>query len=169
MNSPTPVISSRNMRLTRCAPLRFSRELKRSIKWRSRSPSWPRCGTSRASARLSRGMWAYEEEPARRVLVTGLGPVSSIGIGARHFAASLRAGRCGPSPIRSFDPAGFPYSWAGEVHNFDPGRLLRRLDPAGWGRSSQFAAAAARLAADDAGLDAGSGPADRMAVVMGTT
>jgi 3-oxoacyl-[acyl-carrier-protein] synthase II len=114
-------------------------------------------------------MWAYEEEPARRVLVTGLGPVSSIGIGARHFAASLRAGRCGPSPIRSFDPAGFPYSWAGEVHNFDPGRLLRRLDPAGWGRSSQFAAAAARLAADDAGLDAGSGSADRMAVVMGTT
>ena len=109
-------------------------------------------------------------DPARRrVVVTGLGPVSSIGTGVRAFAAGLRAGRCGAAPIRSFDPTGFPHTYACEVPDFHPGRLVRRLDPVRWGRSAQFAAAAARLAADDAALDLTSVPADRVGVVMGTT
>lgn len=103
------------------------------------------------------------------MLVTGLGPVSSIGIGVPGFGSSLRAGRSGFAPIRGFNPTGFPYTFAAEVSDFDARPMLRRLDPDGWGRSSQFAAAAARLAADDAGLDDGSAEADRIAVVMGTT
>lgn len=114
-------------------------------------------------------MWPAEEQSGRRVVVTGLGPVSSIGIGVADFAASLRAGRTGYSPIASFDPSGFPYQIAGEVPEFAPERLLRRLDPAGWGRSSQFAAAAAGLAARDAGIDGGQVAAEAIAVVMGTT
>ena len=106
---------------------------------------------------------------ARRVVVTGLGPVSSIGIGVEAFAEALRAGRSGISPISSFDTTGFPYIMAGEVHDFAPEAILRRLRPAEWGRTSQFAAAAARLAVADAGLSDTELPADRTGASMGTT
>ncbi|WP_422768923.1 beta-ketoacyl-[acyl-carrier-protein] synthase family protein [Plantactinospora sp. WMMC1484] len=103
----------------------------------------------------------------RRVVVTGLGPVSSIGTGVAAFAAGLRVGRSGISPIVGFDATGFPHRDAGEVRDFVPETRLRRIDPAGWGRSSQFAAAAARLAADDGRLtDAEPG---RSGAVIGTT
>lgn len=104
-----------------------------------------------------------------RVAVTGLGPVSSIGAGVSAFADSLRAGRSGISPITSFDPTGFPNQHAGEVHDFDPADYLRRLQPARWGRSSQFAASAARLAVADSGLDLSQVAAGRAHVVIGTT
>ncbi|MEU5695831.1 beta-ketoacyl-[acyl-carrier-protein] synthase family protein [Actinosynnema sp. NPDC020468] len=102
-----------------------------------------------------------------RVAVTGLGPVSSVGTGRAAFSAALRAGRTGAAPITSFDTTGFPRVHGCEVPDFAPERLLRRLDPRGWGRTSLFAACAARLAVDDAGLadTAGGGTA----VVMGTT
>ncbi|MFE2979022.1 beta-ketoacyl-[acyl-carrier-protein] synthase family protein [Streptomyces sp. NPDC059258] len=89
----------------------------------------------------------------RRVVVTGLGPVTSIGIGIAEFGAGLRAGRSGVSPITSFDTTGFPHVMGAEVREFAPASLLRRLDPEQWGRASLFAAAAARLAVEDAGVD----------------
>jgi 3-oxoacyl-[acyl-carrier-protein] synthase II len=104
-----------------------------------------------------------------RVVVTGLGPVSSIGVGAAAFATALRAGVSGISPISSFDASGFPHRNGGEVRDFDVSRWLRRLDPQRWGRSSQFAAAAARLAAQDAKLDLELVDRSRAHAVMGTT
>lgn len=104
-----------------------------------------------------------------RVAVTGLGPVSSIGIGVSAFAEALRAGRSGISRISSFDPTGFPHQNAGEVNEFDPTRHLQRLDPAKWARSSQFAASAARLAVEDGQLDLASVQPGRMHAVIGTT
>ncbi|WP_018719850.1 beta-ketoacyl-[acyl-carrier-protein] synthase family protein [Salinispora fenicalii] len=104
-----------------------------------------------------------------RVVVTGLGPVSSIGIGVSAFTDGLRTGRSGISPISSFDASGFPHRNAGEVPDFQPERLLRRIDAARWGRSSQFAAAAARLALTDSGLDPAAVEADRVGAVVGTT
>lgn len=104
-----------------------------------------------------------------RVVVTGLGPVSSIGTGVTAFADALRTGRSGISPITSFDASGFPHRNGGEVRDFDPGHHLRRIDAANWGRSSQFAASAARLATEDAKLDL-AGVASGMAhAIMGTT
>lgn len=105
----------------------------------------------------------------RRVVVTGLGPVSSIGTGVTAFGAALRAGRSGISQITSFDPSGFPYRNGGEVRDFDPAAWLRRLPTQRWGRSSQFAAAAARLAADDAKLDLDTVDRTRAHAVIGTT
>jgi 3-oxoacyl-[acyl-carrier-protein] synthase II len=104
-----------------------------------------------------------------RVAITGLGPVSSIGTGAAAFAAALRAGRSGVAEIRSFDASGFPHRNGGEVPGFDPAALLHRLDPAEWGRSSQFAAAAARLAATDARLDVAAVDRLRAGAAIGTT
>ncbi|MFE9655872.1 beta-ketoacyl-[acyl-carrier-protein] synthase family protein [Micromonospora sp. NPDC006431] len=105
----------------------------------------------------------------RRVVVTGLGPVSSIGTGVTAFGAALRAGRSGISRISSFDPSGFPHRNGGEVRDFDPAAWLHRLPPERWGRSSQFAAAAARLAADDAKLDLDTVDRGRAHAVIGTT
>ena len=104
-----------------------------------------------------------------RVAVTGLGPVSSIGTGASAFADALRTGRSGISRIASFDPVGFPHQNAGEVRDFNPANHLRRLDLTEWGRSSQFAASAARLAALDGKLDVSSVPPGRAHAVIGTT
>ncbi|CAL9362034.1 beta-ketoacyl-[acyl-carrier-protein] synthase family protein [Streptomyces sp. Tu 3180] len=109
------------------------------------------------------------ETATHRVVVTGLGAVSSLGIGARPFIDSLRAGRSGISPIRSFDASGFDHTQAGEVHGFVPEEHLERLDPRRWGRSSQFAAAAARLAVRDAGWDTAELSARRAGSAMGTT
>jgi len=102
----------------------------------------------------------------RRVVITGIGPVSNVGIGVAEYRDALRAGRSGVGPIESFDTTGFERVVAGEVNAFDPAAILSRLDPAEWGRSSLFAAAAARLAVGDAGLEPGG---DRVAVVVGTT
>nr|AFV52176.1 ketosynthase [Streptoalloteichus sp. ATCC 53650] len=104
-----------------------------------------------------------------RIAVTGLGPVSSIGTGAAAFAAALRAGASGASPITGFDATGFPYRNAGEVRDFDPRAHLRRLDPERWGRSGQFAASAARLAVADGGLDPDRIDPARAHAVIGTT
>lgn len=89
----------------------------------------------------------------RRVVITGLGPVSSIGVGVEAFGAALRAGRSGISEITAFDASGFPHRRAGEVPDFEPAALLERLDVDGWGRTCLFAAAAARLAVRDSGID----------------
>lgn len=102
-------------------------------------------------------------------MVTGLGPVSSIGVGASEFARALRAGRSGISRITAFDPSGFPYRNAGEVRGFEPARHLQRLDPRAWGRSSLFAASAARLAVADADLRTDRIDPTRAHAVIGTT
>ena len=95
-----------------------------------------------------------------RVVVTGLGAVSSIGIGAGAFCEGLRRGLCGISKIRAFDTTGFRSDRAGEVHGFDPGPWVCQLDPRRLGRSSQFAVAAARMAIADAGIDLATVTAD---------
>ncbi|MCW2882644.1 MAG: beta-ketoacyl synthase [Sphaerisporangium sp.] len=109
------------------------------------------------------------EVASRRVVVTGLGAVSSLGTGARVFADAIREGRSGVSPIRSFDAGGFPYTYAGEVHDFEPGRVLRRLHIDEWGRSGLFAASAARLALTDADIDPEQVSAARAGSAIGTT
>ena len=85
-----------------------------------------------------------------RVVVTGLGPVSSIGSGAATFAAGLAAGLSGMAPITGFDTTGFALTGGCEVMDFDP--ELHRLDPGGLGRASLFTVAAAGLALRDAGV-----------------
>ncbi|WP_159943610.1 MULTISPECIES: beta-ketoacyl synthase [unclassified Nocardiopsis] len=105
----------------------------------------------------------------RRVAITGLGAVSSVGIGADAFASAIREGRNGTSEITSFDASGFPFRMAGEVRDFAPRDILRRADPDRWGRSGQLAAAASRLALEDSGLDPEEVSRGRSGVIMGTT
>ncbi|MEV5612340.1 beta-ketoacyl-[acyl-carrier-protein] synthase family protein [Streptomyces sp. NPDC052225] len=105
----------------------------------------------------------------RRVVITGLGAVSPVGIGADVFADAVRAGAVGTGPIESFDASAFPRANAGEVLDFDPADHLKRLDPARWGRSGLLAAAAARLAVADAGIDEEQLTAAGAGAILGTT
>ncbi|MGP3967129.1 beta-ketoacyl-[acyl-carrier-protein] synthase family protein [Streptomyces sp. 6N223] len=104
-----------------------------------------------------------------RVAVTGIGVVSSVGVGVAAFSAAIRGGRTGTSPISSFDAGGFPVTMAGEVRGFAPGEWLENINARDWGRSAQFAAVAARLAVRDAGLDPDALSRAEAGSVMGTT
>lgn len=105
----------------------------------------------------------------RRVVVTGLGAVSSIGIGVPKFLSALRAGKSGVRPISAYDTTGFEYANGCEVKDFDPWRWIETLDPAALGRATQFSVSAARMAAADAGLTADSLASLRCLVSVGTT
>ncbi|QXJ22380.1 beta-ketoacyl-[acyl-carrier-protein] synthase family protein [Actinomadura graeca] len=108
-------------------------------------------------------------ESGRRVVVTGIGVISSIGIGHDDFLAALRAGACGASPISGFDTTGFRFARAYEVPGFDPAASLRRIEPGSVGKVGAQAAAAARMAMADAGLDPASARRVRGVVAVGTT
>jgi len=89
----------------------------------------------------------------RQVVVTGVGAVTPIGLGAGGLYEGLRRERSAIDRLTRFDAAPFNCRIAGEVRDFDPAaymdaRRLRRLD-----RYAQFAVACARMAFDDAELD----------------
>ncbi|MFZ5889616.1 MAG: beta-ketoacyl-[acyl-carrier-protein] synthase family protein [Myxococcota bacterium] len=106
---------------------------------------------------------------SRRVVVTGLGAISSIGIGVAEFLAGLRAGRSGARTITAFDVSGFDHAQGCEVTDFDPDRFIRELPLAEFGRASHFTAAAARLAVEDSGLPLERLQNARSLVAVGTT
>jgi 3-oxoacyl-[acyl-carrier-protein] synthase II len=103
----------------------------------------------------------------RRAVITGLGPVTPIGIGREAFWDGLVAGRSAVRRITRFDTSALRSQIAAEV-DFDPAqfieaRALKRLD-----RYSQFAVAAARLAVDDAGLVPEREDRERIGVSLGS-
>ncbi|WP_336111686.1 beta-ketoacyl-[acyl-carrier-protein] synthase family protein [Streptomyces sp. PTD9-10] len=104
-----------------------------------------------------------------RVVVTGLGVVTSIGTGVDAFAAGLRAGRSGAKPITAFDTTGFAYSNACEITDFDPAAWITEQSPDDLGRAAQFAVAASRMAVADAGLTEEQVREVRSLVSVGTT
>ncbi|QFU90316.1 beta-ketoacyl synthase [Amycolatopsis sp. YIM 10] len=106
-------------------------------------------------------------EPAR-VVITGMGAVSSIGVGLPEFAAGLRAGRHGAGPATAFDTTGFPSELVCEVKDFrDEDWVSGDLE--GVGRPSRFALAATAMALADAGIGAEDLRARRGMVVVGST
>ena len=87
----------------------------------------------------------------RKVVVTGIGPVTPIGTGVEDFWTGLTTGRNGIRPISRFDTSDLPVKLAGEVQDFDPSAWLDTKEARRTDRFSQFAIAAARLAWEDAG------------------
>jgi 3-oxoacyl-[acyl-carrier-protein] synthase II len=105
----------------------------------------------------------------RRVVITGLGVVSSIGIGWREFWQSLLDGRSGISPVSSFDTSKHFTHNAGEVKNFRPEEFMSTEKMGELSRASQFGLAAAKLAAEDAGLAAADLAVLNAGTCIGTT
>ncbi len=89
----------------------------------------------------------------RRVVVTGLGLVSPVGIGVEPSWSALVAGQSGIGPITLFDASTFPTRIAGEVKAFEPGDFMDRKEARRNDRFIQFALAAAEMAMKDSGLD----------------
>ena len=101
-------------------------------------------------------------------LVTGIGVISSCGQDTETFWDSIVSGRSGISPLERVDTDGLRSRIGGEIKEFDPERFIpageaRRLD-----RFAQFAVAAAKMAACDAGLTVDQDSAFRIGVVLGT-
>jgi len=88
----------------------------------------------------------------RRVVVTGVGLVSPLGIGTEETWAGLREGRSGAAPITLFDAAHHSTHFACEVKGFDPLRWIEKKDVKKMDRFIQFAVAASDLATRDAGF-----------------
>jgi 3-oxoacyl-[acyl-carrier-protein] synthase II len=106
--------------------------------------------------------------PRRRVVVTGIGAVTPIGLGVEGLWDGLRLRRSAVRGVTRFDPTAFKSRIAGEVDGFHPTdhieeRRARRLD-----RFSQFTIAAARMALADAELDLRREDHDRVGAMMGT-
>jgi 3-oxoacyl-[acyl-carrier-protein] synthase II len=104
----------------------------------------------------------------RRVVVTGIGLVSPIGIGTDANWASLMAGRSGIGPITHFDASAFSARIAGEVKQFDPLRWVEKKDVKKMDVFIQFAIAAAQFAMDDAKLPITPANATRVGVFIGS-
>ncbi len=89
---------------------------------------------------------------ARRVVITGLGVVSPLGIGAEALWRAILAGNVSIDALTRFDAQKFPSRVAAEVRNFDPLDYLSKRRVQWTDRFSQFAVAASRLAVEDAGF-----------------
>src|SRR5216110_3118552 len=105
----------------------------------------------------------------RRVVITGLGPITCIGKGVEGFWKGIRSEKTGISSISGFDVSPFGVRVAGQINDwyaeefFAPHRL-KRLD-----RYAQFAVASAKLALDDAGIEYSQDkPQERIGVSFGT-
>jgi 3-oxoacyl-[acyl-carrier-protein] synthase II len=105
----------------------------------------------------------------RRVVITGLGIVSAIGIGKDAYWESLRNGKSGIRKITSFDASSYPCQVAAEVTEFDPTDFMpaqqaRRID-----RFAQLGVAAARLGIADAGLKLEGESEGAVGIILGTS
>ena len=104
----------------------------------------------------------------RRVVVTGLGAITPLGIGVAKSWQSLCQGKSGIGMVTRFDATGFWTRIAGEVKEFNPldfmdRKLVRRTD-----RFTQFALASTQMAVEDSKLIINSSNADRVGVAVGT-
>ncbi|HEX9342645.1 MAG TPA: beta-ketoacyl synthase N-terminal-like domain-containing protein, partial [Actinomycetota bacterium] len=103
-----------------------------------------------------------------RVVITGIGALSPLGLDAPSTWAAMLEGRSGIDTIAAFDPSPFPVRIAGEVRGFNPETVVSRKDARRMDRGVLFAVAAADEAVADAGLDKDSLVPERTGVVVGS-
>jgi len=105
----------------------------------------------------------------RRVVVTGLGGVTPIGLSMSEAWQSLLAGRSGIDYIASFDTTPFTVKFAAEVKGFDIGQYISRREAHRMDRFTQFAVVAGMEAMTMSGLKIANGMAERTGVVIGNS
>src|SRR5271157_3944530 len=109
-----------------------------------------------------------QADSAKRVVVSGIGMVTPLGIGKEEFGQRLFSGETAIAEIKSFDTGSFPSHLGAEVTNFNPRdfisvKNIRRMD-----KISLMAAASARMAMEDAGLQITQENRDRVGIMLGT-
>ncbi len=105
---------------------------------------------------------------SRRVVVTGVGLLSSVGIGTEETWKAIRQGVSGIGRITAFDPAAFASQIAGEVKDFNPAQFIEKKEVKKMGRFIQFAIAATEFALQSSGLKATPDVAEGVGVYIGS-
>ena len=104
----------------------------------------------------------------RRVVVTGIGMISPLGVGNEATWEGLVEGRSGIGRITKFDPSDFACQIAGEVHGFEPEKWIEKKEVKKSDTFIHYAIAASQMAVDDAGLDCPKCDGERMGVIIGS-
>ncbi len=104
----------------------------------------------------------------RRVVVTGIGMISPLGIGNEPTWQGLIEGRSGIERITKFDASAYPCQIAGEVRGFDPEQWMEKKEVKKSDTFIHYAIAAAAMAVEDAKLDCASCDGERFGVVVGS-
>lgn len=104
----------------------------------------------------------------RRVVVTGVGLLTPLGIGTEASWEAIRAGKCGIGPITQFDASAFSCRIAGEVKGFDPAQYIEKKEIKKMGRFIQFAIVAAECALSGSGLKVTPDIAESVGVYIGS-
>ncbi|WP_425060810.1 3-oxoacyl-[acyl-carrier-protein] synthase 2 [Sporomusa carbonis] len=104
----------------------------------------------------------------KRVVITGLGAITPIGIGKDAFWQALLAGKSGIGRITRFDPSDYTTQIAGEVKDFDPAKYMDKKEAKRMDRCTQFAIAAAKMAFEDAGINLEQEDLSRIGTLIGT-
>lgn len=104
----------------------------------------------------------------KRAVITGLGAITPIGIGADQFWNSLLAGKSGIVRITRFDASDYSTQIAGEVKDFDPTQYIDKKEAKRMDRCTQFAVAASKMALEDSGLDLEKEDRSRIGTFIGT-
>lgn len=103
----------------------------------------------------------------RRVVITGLGLITPLGIGVGESWSALCAGKSGIGPITRFDTTPYTTKIAGEVKNFKPGDFLSKKDARRIHPFLAYAIAATRMAVEDSGFTIDDGNSGRVGVITG--
>ncbi len=103
----------------------------------------------------------------RRVVVTGMGLVTPVGIGTEEPFVAVTEGKGGIKPITLFDVTDHATKFAGEVKDFDPTRFIDKREARSQDRFVQFALTAAQLAMDHSGLSITDENSERVGVYIG--
>ncbi len=104
----------------------------------------------------------------KRVVITGLGSISPVGIGKDDFWNALTAGRSGIQRITAFDVSEYTSQIAGEITDFEPKDFMDAKQAKRMDRFTQFAVAAARLALEDSRFQVSQSNAERVGVIIGS-
>ncbi len=105
---------------------------------------------------------------SRRVVVTGIGLLSSVGSGTEETWSALKEGQSGIGPVTQFDATGFNCRIAGEVKEFEPTRWIEKKEIKKMARFIQFAIAASEFAMESAGLKVSEDIAEQVGVYIGS-
>lgn len=104
----------------------------------------------------------------KRVVITGMGVLSPVGVGLEEFWTSLTEGKSGIGPVTHFDASNIATSIAGEVKDFEPQKYMDKKEVKRMDRYSQFAVAATVMAMKDANLSKENMDCERLGVIIGT-
>ncbi|MDR2191664.1 MAG: beta-ketoacyl-ACP synthase II [Endomicrobium sp.] len=104
----------------------------------------------------------------KKIVITGLGAVTPIGIGNEAFAKSLREGKSGISAIEHFDASLFPTRISGYIKDFDAEKFIDKKRIKRMARFTQLGVSAAKLAIEDSGLDFSKKDLSRVGVITGS-